>query len=313
MVYSAAGNQIYAWRRGCELKHIYKGHESQVKLLLPFGPHLISIDANSQLKVFDIKSEKSILHLEFDPKSFNISAICHPITYKDKILLGSTQGILQLWNLKSAKRIYQFRGWESSVTCLVPCPTVLDAVAIGLKSGEIVVHNLKFDETFVKFKQDWGPVTSLAFRSDRNDLLISGSSSVPDDQDNFSGSGHIAIWNLNEKKLSAQMRDAHLSDVAGMACFPGEPILVTSSPDNTIKQWIFDMPDGGGRLLKLREGHAEPPTKIRFYGSLGNNILSASEDSSLRSFSTGMIIFIKSILSNQIAGFLTSNVHFEFQ
>ena len=55
MVYSAAGNDIYAWRRGCELKHTYKGHQSKVKLLLPFGPHLISIDEESQLFVFDIK------------------------------------------------------------------------------------------------------------------------------------------------------------------------------------------------------------------------------------------------------------------
>ncbi len=46
------------------------------------------------------------------------------------------------------------------------------------------------------------------------------------------------------------------------------------------------MPDGGGRLLRLREGHAEPATKIRFYGLLGNTILSSGEDSTLRSFST---------------------------
>ena len=183
MVYSAAGNQIYAWRRGCELKHVYKGHENAVKLLLPFGPHLVSIDEKSQLKVFDIKAEKSILHLDFDSKTFDITTICHPMTYKDKILLGSTQGILQLWNLKSAKKIYKFRGWQSPVTCIESCPTVLDAVAIGLKNGEIMVHNLKFDETFVKFKQDWGPVTCLTFRSDRNDILISGSSGVPDEQE----------------------------------------------------------------------------------------------------------------------------------
>ena len=62
--------------------------------------------------------------------------------------------------------------------------------------------------------------------------------------------------------------------------------MLTSSPDNTLKQWIFDLPDGGGRLLRLKEGHAAPPTKIRFYGGLGNNILSSGEDSSLRSFST---------------------------
>ena len=40
-------------------------------------------------------------------------------------------------------------------------------------------------------------------------------------------------------------------------------------------QWIFDLPDGGGRLLRLREGHSDPPTRIRFYGGLGQNILSA--------------------------------------
>ncbi len=196
---------------------------------------MITIDSDSQLKVFEIRSEKEQLHLEFSNKTFEITTVCHPATYKDKILLGCVQGTLQLWNLKSAKRIYKFKGWKTQVTALEPCPTVLDAVAIGLKSGEIYVHNLKFDETFVKFKQDWGPVTSLAFRSDRNDLLISGSSGVSD-EDTMSTSGHIAIWNLNDKKLAGQMRDAHLSDVTGMACFPGEPLLVTSSPDNTVKQ-----------------------------------------------------------------------------
>jgi hypothetical protein len=43
-------------------------------------------------------------------------------------------------------------------------------------------------------------------------------------------------------------------------------------------QWIFDLPDGGGRLLRIREGHAKPPTKIRFYGSLGSNILSSGKN-----------------------------------
>lgn len=51
-------------------------------------------------------------------------------------------------------------------------------------------------------------------------------------------------------------------------------------------QWIFDLPDGAGRLLRIREGHSAPPIRIRHYGALGSNILSASEDSTLRSFST---------------------------
>ena len=32
------------------------------------------------------------------------------------------------------------------------------------------------------------------------------------------------------------MSNAHCGAIAGMSCFPSEPILVTSSPDNTIKQ-----------------------------------------------------------------------------
>ena len=41
---------------------------------------------------------------------------------------------------------------------------VIDVVAVGLDSGEVFVHNLKYDETVVS--QDWGPVTGIAFRTD---------------------------------------------------------------------------------------------------------------------------------------------------
>ena len=38
-------------------------------------------------------------------------------------------------------------------------------VAVGLESGRIILHNLKFDETILELKQDWGPVTTLSFRT----------------------------------------------------------------------------------------------------------------------------------------------------
>jgi hypothetical protein len=37
--------------------------------------------------------------------------------------------------------------------CLEPCPSVLDAVAIGLESGQIIILNIKYDEEYVSFKQ----------------------------------------------------------------------------------------------------------------------------------------------------------------
>lgn len=39
--------------------------------------------------------------------------------------------------------------------------------------------------------------------------------------------------------------------------------------------WIFDGPGGTGRVLRSRMGHSAPPTKIRYHGQNGEQILSA--------------------------------------
>lgn len=92
-----------AWKMGTHLKHIYKGHEQPVHLLLPFGPHLISVDEGSCMKVWDIEAADLYTDINFEPDSFEVTAIMHPATYVNKILIGSRQGQLQLWNLQSRK------------------------------------------------------------------------------------------------------------------------------------------------------------------------------------------------------------------
>ena len=37
--------------------HTYEGHSKDVHLLLPFGKHLISVDTDSHVIVWDIESE----------------------------------------------------------------------------------------------------------------------------------------------------------------------------------------------------------------------------------------------------------------
>ena len=97
--------------------------------------------------------------------------------------------------------------------------------------------------------------------------------------------GHLAIWNLDEKCLVAQVREAHSSCVSGMHTFQFEPLMVTSSNDNSLIVWIFDMADGSARLLRQRHGHHLSPIKIRFHGLNGEIILSAGQDSCLMSYS----------------------------
>lgn len=57
--------------------------------------------------------------MEFDVKMFYITAAVHPSTYLNKVLLGSRQGELQLWNVMHSKLIYTFKGWGQAVTVLV--------------------------------------------------------------------------------------------------------------------------------------------------------------------------------------------------
>lgn len=273
-VYTGCRKSIYAWRRTTKIIHKYSNHAEDVKIIMPFGPHLVSIDMKNVMYVWDIKNEELYLQMEFPANKFLITALLHPATYINKILLGSKQGILQLWNIRSSKLIYTFNGWDSEVTVLEQAPAQ-DVVAIGLENGEIYLHNLKVDQVVAKFKQDWGQITAISFRTDGVPVMVSGSSL-----------GHIAIWDLCKKKLSSQIQKAHKKSVTGLKCFPNEPKMATSSEDNSLKIWIFDMPDGGARQLVVRDGHSAPPLMARFHGALGQTILTAGEDSTLRTFST---------------------------
>ncbi|XP_033279649.1 WD repeat-containing protein 36 isoform X2 [Orcinus orca] len=283
LVFAAYGNVFSAFARNKEVVHTFKGHKAEIHLLQPFGDHVISVDTDGILIIWHIYSEEEYLQLSFDKSVFKISAILHPSTYLNKILLGSEQGSLQLWNVKSNKLLYTFAGWKIGVTALQQAPAV-DVVAVGLMSGQIIIHNIKFDETLMKFRQDWGPITSISFRTDGHPVMAAGSPC-----------GHIGLWDLEDKKLINQMRNAHSTAIAGLTFLHREPLLVTNGADNALRIWIFDGPTGEGRLLRFRMGHSAPLTKIRYYGQNGQQILSASQDGTLQSFSTIHEKFNKSL------------------
>ncbi|NXC06464.1 WDR36 protein, partial [Orthonyx spaldingii] len=283
LIFASYDNILHALARNKEVVHTYEGHKARIHLLQPFGDHVISVDVDNVLIVWNIQSEEEYLQIDFDKATFAVSALLHPSTYLNKILLGSEQGALQLWNIRSNKLLYSFPGWGLAVTTLAQAPAV-DVVAVGLVSGHIIVHNIKFDETLMKFQQDWGPITAISFRTDGHPVMAAGSPV-----------GHIALWDLEEKKLLCQMQDAHSTAVAGMSFVPGEPLLITNGADNALRVWIFDGPGGAGRVLRSRMGHSAPPTKIRYHGLNGEQILSAGQDGTLQSFSTVHEKFNKSL------------------
>ena len=86
--------------------------------------------------------------------------------------------------------------------------------------------------------------------------------------------GAVTVWNLEEHRLQTVLRDAHDAPLLSLHFFAGEPLLMSSAADNSIKQWVFDSPDGSARLLRFRSGHAAPPSCLRHYGD-GKRLLSA--------------------------------------
>ena len=219
------------------------------------------------------------------PTNFRATAICHPATYLNKVLLGSDDGRALLLNVKSGSAIYEFAAFAGSsvgsgrvaVTCLANAPA-LDTVAVGLADGSIRVHNVRLDSPVAVFGHDGGrkPVRDVSFSSGRGAPLLAA----------VGDSGTVSVWDLEKKRLRTLVVGAHAS--AGISCyfFPGSPILMTSGGDNALKHWIFDNRDGSGRLLRFRAGHSAPPKLVQFYGEQGTRLLSAGgDDRALRVFS----------------------------
>ena len=187
--------------------------------------------------------------------------------------MGARKALCNFGTLAQKKKLYEFKGWKSSICCCVSSPA-LDVVAVGCADGTIHIHNIRYDEEIVTFSHSTrGAVTALSFSTDGQPLVASGGSS-----------GVISIWNLEKRRLQSVISEAHDSSIISLHFFANEPVLMSSSADNSIKMWIFDTSDGDPRLLRFRSGHSAPPLCISFYAN-GRHVLSAGQDRAFRLFS----------------------------
>ncbi|KAL9339861.1 hypothetical protein Peur_068876 [Populus x canadensis] len=271
----AFGTHIAVFKRAHQVAR-WSGHSGKVNSLMVFGDHVISVDVEGPLFIWGFKGVAGDIvpvgHIMLGEKC-TPTRVMHPDTYLNKVLIGSQEGGLQLFNVSTKKMLHEFKGWGSSVSSCVSSPA-LDVVAVGCADGKIHVHNIRYDEEVVTFSHSTrGAVTALSFSTDGQPLLASGGSS-----------GVISIWNLDKRKLQSVVREAHASSIISLHFLANEPVLMSSSADNSIKMWVFDTTDGDPRLLRFRSGHSAPPLCIRFYAN-GRHILSAGQDRAFRLFS----------------------------
>ena len=126
-----------------------------------FGNILLALYSDC-IRMWDHSTFEVLNVLGFND-DFYPSAFLHPATYLNKIILGSQNGILQLWNIRSMSLIYEFPSFGSAITVLVQAPTV-DVIAIGLLDGRIIIYDIKSAEEIMSFKQE-GRVSAISFRT----------------------------------------------------------------------------------------------------------------------------------------------------
>ncbi|KAF8922887.1 Utp21 specific WD40 associated putative domain-containing protein [Dissophora ornata] len=273
-VFVACGSDVISYKRAKEVSRFSCGTDLRLSIasLEIFGQHIISICSDNTVKLNDHTTGELYTTIDFD-SSFTVTTLIHPSTYLNKILIGSNQGTMQLWNIRTSTMVYAFKGFNSPITCFTQTP-VVDVIAVGLLDGSIVIHNIRTDVAIMTLKQE-GKVTAVTFRTDDQHVMASANMY-----------GDIALWDLDRQKVLHVMKGAHDGAIPSIQFLNGQAILMSSGADNSVKQWIFDSLDGLPRLLKSRSGHHQPPTHINYYGEDGHFILSAGRDRSLRAFST---------------------------
>jgi U3 small nucleolar RNA-associated protein 21 len=117
-------------------------------------------------------------------KGFIGTTMLHPATYLNKIVVGSTNGDLQLWNtrtwyvatstrenvneLMDSELIHTFPhpvpAAPSAITCLVQSPAI-DVIGIGYLDGNVHIFDVRQGELVMQMKMEDGSCSSLSFRT----------------------------------------------------------------------------------------------------------------------------------------------------
>ena len=143
ITFTAVGKDVFIWRR-FSISGCLEGEHGAIVSILRVGDYLITASQDGFVCVWNWFNRELIRTINIG-SNFIPTCLCHPNTYLNKILIGSSTGKLQLWNIRTGSLIMSFKGYSSGVTVIEQTPSV-DVMAIGLENGTVDILNLKYDE-----------------------------------------------------------------------------------------------------------------------------------------------------------------------
>lgn len=322
-ILASAGSTIYRFVRGAVVARY--NAPAFISHYTVFGDSIAAIAVSpdgktSSLHHFSITTNQPLNSIDELPGDATPTALLHPATYLNKVLVGQSNGDLSLWNIRNGTQVHRFDAAAlrqshslpaqstASILSLAQTPA-LDIVALTTSDNCILIHDIKTDTAIATFQLE-SPLSASppTFRTDGRAHTMAVGSRTGDvfifDLDPDTDSTSASPSQVNTPRLVHTIRNAHDAPISGLEFVAGQPLLITSASDNAIKQWFFEPsssstsfniasglnPSGSTsgsssvpRLLKSREGHSQPPSLVRWYGEDGRApLLSASRDRSVR-------------------------------
>ncbi|KIJ06278.1 hypothetical protein PAXINDRAFT_103430, partial [Paxillus involutus ATCC 200175] len=176
-VWAASGTHVIKYLRGKEVARATNPLGTFLSSIVMFGSQLLALtEDGGRMLVWDVSDEPSLsCTIQFDI-GFTAVMVLHPATYLNKVLVASSEGDLQLWNIRIQTCIHKVSSSKlltasavanspsSPVTALVQSPAI-DVVGIGFTSGEISVYDVRADERLMRMYMEGGGIKAMSFRN----------------------------------------------------------------------------------------------------------------------------------------------------
>ena len=293
-VYCAYGDKIGISRRGrleyeIQVPNPKNDKFFKINKLLVFNAYLIAC-TDDEVYVFENKEPNDKFPTVFYT-SFKISKLygkivdmIHMPTYLNKIIVATSKNLL-VFNVKTGKNVFTTEEFTESITTICAAP-VINFLAIGTSEGVFKIYNIKKAKTLKTVSVGVNSlITSMSFRTDGSPHIVCSLTN-----------GDLFFYDLNKNSRVHVLSNVHKEEFGGVSkvqFLNGNPILVTSGGDNSLKEFVFDpvLSETNSsvvnppRHLRSRGGHSAPPSSILFSDENAHFMASGSLDRTFWLFS----------------------------
>jgi WD40 repeat protein len=287
---------------GLEVRHIEVGPECKVVGFSPDGRFGASDGPNGAISLWNLEVGKVERHLEGSVEIVTNLAL---MADGSRVLAGSKDGSVRLWNTKTGRELHRFRQENAQQVAVSPDGSLM-AVADSTDNA-IKIWNVRTGEEVRRLTGHTGAVTSVAFSPDgrwvlsgshdgtmrRWDVAQEGEGRIfrrplgwwvscvaftPDGRRVIAGyhDYSIRLWDL-ETRQELLCYLGHRDTVTSLAVSPDGSTFLSGSQDHTMRLWDLE----GGVQRCIFRGHKDGVKGVGFSAE-GGRAVSWSADGTMR-------------------------------